>query len=93
VHTPLWQSVGCVQALLGAHAGQVGPPQSVSVSLPFFTPSKQLEGWQTEPVQTLLWQSLGSAQVLLSAQAGQVEPPQSVSVSLPFFTTSVQLGG
>jgi hypothetical protein len=39
------------------------PPQSVSLSLPFFTPSVQLDAWQTPLVQTLLSQSSASVQL------------------------------
>jgi hypothetical protein len=35
VHTRLWQSVDTAQVLFVPHAPQVGPPQSMSVSLPF----------------------------------------------------------
>jgi hypothetical protein len=42
VHTPLTQSVPTEQLLLVAQATQLAPPQSVSVSLPFLTPSVQV---------------------------------------------------
>ena len=73
------------------HAGQIPPPQSRAVSLPFFTPSMQVGTWQTPVVQTPLAQSPGIMHAPPSAHPGQV-PPQSMPVSLPFFTPSVQLG-
>jgi hypothetical protein len=39
VQTPLSQSLPVVQPLPSAHFGHVGPPQSMSVSVPFFVPS------------------------------------------------------
>ena len=39
VQVPLEQSVPTAQTLPVAHAGQVPPPQSTSVSAPFFAPS------------------------------------------------------
>jgi hypothetical protein len=43
VHTPFWQSASVVQVLLVPHRLQVVlPPQSTSLSAPFFTPSPQL---------------------------------------------------
>jgi hypothetical protein len=40
-HTPLWQSAATVHVLPSAHLPQL-PPQSVSVSLPFFTVSEHV---------------------------------------------------
>ncbi len=74
------------------HAAQVPPPQSLSVSLPFLTLSRQVGAWQTLPVHTLLVQSEPKAQTLPLPQAAQSMPPQSLSVSLPFFTVSTQVG-
>jgi hypothetical protein len=74
------------------HAVQMPPPQSTSVSSPFFTASAQLGAAQTPAVHTLLWQSAAPAHSLPVPQsAGQV-PPQSTSVSIPFFTMSLQVG-
>jgi len=42
VQTPVAQSVAVAQRLPSAHAGQFGPPQSTSVSLPFWTASVQV---------------------------------------------------
>jgi hypothetical protein len=52
--TPLEQSLGAPQALPSAHVGHVPPPQSVSDSSPFWTPSPQLAAWQTLDVHTSL---------------------------------------
>jgi hypothetical protein len=41
VHTAVSQSVVCAQPSPGVQAGQAVPPQSASVSLPFFTVSAQ----------------------------------------------------
>src|SRR4051794_17518007 len=94
VHTPLWQSVPPVQPLLVGHLGQDPPPQSVSVSVPFLTPSPQVGVWQTLPVHTPLAQSLSPEHAfpLPHFFAGAHDPPQSVSVSVPFLTPSPQLG-
>ncbi len=70
-------------------AGQVPPPQSVSVSVPFSTPSLQLGVWQVPFLQTPLLQSGPPLHILPSSQAGQVPPPQSVSVSVPSWLPSV----
>jgi hypothetical protein len=42
VHTPLAQSVAARHALVAGHGEHDPPPQSVSVSVPFFAPSVQL---------------------------------------------------
>jgi hypothetical protein len=97
VHTPLPQSAGPPHDLLGAQRGQpgvgVGPPQSMSLSPWFFTPSPHVAVWHFfgAPVQTRLTQSAGPPQSRPSVQAGQ-ELPQSLSVSVPFFTPSEHVG-
>jgi hypothetical protein len=92
-HTELWQSVLAMHVLPATHLPQLAPPQSVSVSLPFFTLSEQLAAWHLsgEPEQTPLWQSVERAHVRPVVHLGQLAPPQSVSVSVPFLTTSVQV--
>ena len=77
-----------------AHLPHVAPPQSTSVSLPFFTPSEQLAPWHVSgvPEHTPLWQSEPALHVLPAAHLPQLAPPQSTSVSVPFLTKSVQLG-
>jgi hypothetical protein len=72
--------------------GHMGPPQSVPVSLPFFTPSVQVGAWHVAPEHTPLAQSLGMAQPPPAVHGAQIGPPQSVPVSPPFFTPSVHLG-
>jgi hypothetical protein len=65
------------------HGPQV-PPQSVSVSVPFFTASSQLGARQSESLpHTSLAQSELSSQLPPVGQPGQV-PPQSLPVSSPF---------
>ena len=76
---------------MSAHLfGQV-PPQSTSVSGPFFTVSVQIgaEHFLVTPSQTPLVQSAVVAQVFPSAHFAQL-PPQSTSVSDPFFELSPQ---
>jgi len=68
------------------------PPQSTSVSLPFFFPSLQVGAAQLPEVHTWEVQSEAAEQDLPVAQGLHEEPPQSVSVSSPFFTPSVQIG-
>jgi hypothetical protein len=84
------QSVPARQALPSAHVGQPPPPQSTSVSVPFFTVSEHVAAWQTRPVHTPLSQSAATAHARLAAH-GVHEPPQSTSVSVPSFILSVQL--
>jgi hypothetical protein len=89
------QSAAPVQALAAAHLGQVGPPQSTSVSAPFFAPSVQLLCWsaaQTPPAQWPVVQSPPLTHALPTAHARHA-PPQSMSVSSAFFAPSVQVGG
>ena len=82
------------QALPEAQRAQ-GPPQSTSVSLPFFSPSWQLGAAiaQSPPSQFALAQSEATRQCRFSAHLMQSPaPPQSTSVSVPFFSPSVQVG-
>src|SRR5204863_357497 len=94
--TPLVQSPATPQALPLPHflAGAQEPPQSTSVSVPFFTMSLQEGAGQTPPEQTPLWQSPATPQALPLPHflAGPQEPPPSTSVSVPFFTVSLQEG-
>jgi hypothetical protein len=73
-----------------AHAPH-DPPQSVSLSVPFFTPSLQVAAWHTPPVHTPLWQSPPIPHFLFVVHLVAQVPPQSVSDSLPFFTVSLQV--
>jgi hypothetical protein len=76
-----------------AQVGHVPPPQSTSVSKPFFFVSVQLGAWHRPPVHTWLEQSVPAVHV---APVGQrwhvVVPPQSIALSPPFFTPSLQAG-
>jgi hypothetical protein len=93
--TPLVQSLDTEQRKSFAHLAQVLPPQSTSVSVPFFTVSGQAGAWHFfgSPAHTLLEQSPASAHDSPVAQRVQrLAPPQSTSVSTPFLTTSLQLG-
>jgi hypothetical protein len=93
--TPLVQSLPVPQPLPLAHGfpGAHVPPQSTSVSVPFFTVSAQVGATQmwSAAGQTPSAQSGATAQALPVAHRGQVDP-QSTSVSVPFLTASVQLG-
>jgi hypothetical protein len=90
--TRLLQSPATAQTLPSAHSGQLAPPQSMSVSVPFLMPSVQLAARHEPPIHTPLSQSPAAVQLRPAAQRGQPEvaPPQSRSVSLPFFTKSAQ---
>lgn len=89
MQTWLWQSEAAKQLLPFAQPAQTGPPQSTSVSLPFFIPSKQDDpAWQMPPEQLPLWQSPPTRHALPAAHAGQIVPPQSTSVSDPSTTWS-----
>lgn len=95
------QSVFTVQALPFTQvlpaATQVDPPQSVAVSVPFFTVSVQVAALHRLPVQTPVTQSAAIKQALLTGQVFDAEdtqlPPQSAAVSVPFLTPSVQVTG
>jgi hypothetical protein len=60
-----------------AHAGAEAPPQSTSVSSPFFTPSIAVATWQLPLVQTPLAQSLplAHAPLLFAFAAGAAHAP------------------
>jgi hypothetical protein len=81
-----------LHAFIEAQVTHAPPPQSTSVSLPFFTPSAQPDAWQMAAVHTPFWQSVPAVQVLPAAHRLQVVvPPQSLSVSPPFFAASEQV--
>jgi len=93
--TPLAQSPASVHPLPSAHflAGAQLPPQSTSVSVPFFVESVQLAAWHLLEVQTPLWQSVPAVQAPFVPHLAQaLVPPQSMSDSPSFFTTSEQVG-
>jgi hypothetical protein len=87
-----------VQSTLAAHAlpfaqpGQVPPPQSTPVSVPFFTPSAHVACAQRLLVQTPLAQSVAAVHATPAAHFWQ-PPPQSTPVSLPSLTPSVHVSG
>jgi hypothetical protein len=92
-HTAFTQSVPSLHALPSSQRGQVGPPQSMSVSVPFFTPSAQLLSLQSPPEQLPLSQSVPLTHIFPAAHGPQVAPPpQSTSVSEAFMTLSVHDG-
>jgi hypothetical protein len=79
--------------LQSGHGAQ-GPPQSQSVSSPFWMPSSHVGGSQRPAQQTLLKQSEPTLQPSPVGQRGQLGgPPQSTPVSLLFETPSKQVGG
>jgi len=94
VHTKLAQSLATEQVLLVPQSAQLPPPQSMSVSLPFLTPSGQPTAPQTcvAAGQILDAQSLATRHALPVAHLVTQDPPQSTSVSLPFLTESAQVG-
>src|SRR6266567_4143583 len=73
-----------------SHFAQVSPPQSTSLSSPFFWPSSQALATHTRRVtwQPPLEQSAPVAQARPVAQPSQSPPPQSTSVSAPLLTPS-----
>jgi len=82
--SPLVQSVFVKHPLASAHLAQFDPPQSTSVSWPFFRESSQRGAAQTLDVHFPVAQSRSSAQPPLAGHAAQLDPPQSTSVS-PLF--------
>jgi hypothetical protein len=104
-HSRLWQSVSTKQPLPLAHDGQTGPPQSTSVSWPFFTPSLQVVWRHCPPSQVLPapqtlphWpQLLGSVLRLVSQPSPEAplqlpKPLAQVSPHWPLLQTGVALG-
>jgi hypothetical protein len=89
--TPLAQSAALLQVLPGEHIPHPAPPQSMSVSVPFLSPSAHVAAWQTLAVHTLSMQSAPTLHVRLVGHGAQL-PPQSLSVSSPFFTPSRHVG-
>jgi hypothetical protein len=90
---PLWQLPLDEPQVLPSAQRRVGaqePPQSTSVSLPFFTPSVHAAAAQTPPEQLPLVQSLLPLQAWPVPHLEQL-PPQSTSLSFWFITLSLQL--
>jgi hypothetical protein len=95
-HMPLMQMFDVQSALAAqplplSHLVEQVPPQSMSVSLPFFAPSVHVAVAQRPPVHAPPVQSVFTEQSSPFAQSGQLPPPQSTSVSAAFFTPSVQV--
>src|SRR5204863_7298694 len=90
---PLVQSMPVTHVLPGAQCGQLPPPQSMSVSVPFLMLSMQfgVAVEQIPPAHGGIWQSGSMLHIFPGGHGGQF-PPQSTSVSIPFFMPSVQLG-
>src|SRR5260221_185474 len=93
VQTRLAQSAAAPHFLPSTHVAhpEAGPPQSLSDSVPFNTPSAHVGSWQTKFVHTVLAQSAGTLHTFIAAQSAHVPPPQSVSVSVPFLIKSLQV--
>jgi hypothetical protein len=91
--TPLVQSAEVLQPWLDAQRLLHVPPQSTSVSAPFFTWSPQIGLWHTFGEQTPLTQSTGAPHDWPGWHPLQPPPPQSTAFSLPFFTPSLHEGG
>src|SRR5262249_36078520 len=69
------------------------PPQSTSLSDPFFIVSSHAGAAHIIVLQMPLTQSWSTAHVFPVPQPPQDEPPQSTSVSDPFSTRSAQAAG
>jgi hypothetical protein len=91
VQTPEAQSAATAQARPSLQAPQV-PPQSTSVSVPFFTVSAQAAARHLPPLQAPVVQSAATEQPLPSTHFVAHEPPQSTSPSEPFLILSVHVG-
>jgi hypothetical protein len=75
------------------HPAQLAPPQSTSVSVPFFVKSLHAGARHVPPEHTELWQSADTEHPPPVPQVGQEPPPQSVPVSLPFLMESEHVAG
>ncbi len=85
----LVQSLPAAQVWPLAQLAAQLPPQSMSVSVPFFTASEQVgSAAQSPATQLVLVQSVPARQVLPLAQSAAQLPPQSTSVSVPFLMPS-----
>jgi hypothetical protein len=88
----LLQSAEALHALPVRHFGAVAPPQSTSVSSPFFLPSVGLGAAHFPVLHTSLAQSPSILQTFPVSHLGAAAPPQSTSVSSPFFLPSLACG-
>jgi hypothetical protein len=96
-HTPplhefTTQSPFVEQPWFTAHFVAQGPPQSLSVSVPFFRASLQVGAVQVSFEQTPLLQSVMSRHFFVSSQRFGQPAPQSTSPSVPLRMPSEQLG-
>ncbi len=85
------QSSASPQPSSVSHVEPHSPPQSSSVSEPFWVPSVHEGGWQTSIRQTVEVQSVVSRHESPSSHGPQVSPPQSTSDSLPLWMPSRQV--
>ena len=91
-HWPVAQSPPILQCLPREQRAGHEPPQSTSVSVPFWSPSEQLEATQRPSVQMPPRQSEATLQgPPLTHLATQV-PPQSIPDSVPLRRPSSQVG-
>jgi len=90
LHSLPTQSDGTRQAWPATHFEQSGPPQSLSLSLPFVTRSPQVGAAQPASPHFPDWQSESMLQPPVTGQVLQEPPPQSASVSLLFWVPSLQ---
>jgi hypothetical protein len=91
---PLWQSPAAPHALAAGHEGQLLPPQSTSVSSPFWAASEHDVGATAHALAEHVAdaQSLAAPQTAPREQAGHSPPPQSIADSRPLSTPSLQRG-
>jgi hypothetical protein len=82
------QSSSVRHLALRAHGSQL-PPQSMSVSLPFFVRSPHVEARHVPSVHAPSVQSEPTWQRMPTAHGGHVAPPQSMSVSVESCTPLV----
>lgn len=87
----LWQSVPVAHVAKFGQGAQEPPPQSIALSVPFFTPSVHWAAAHVPFEQTAVVQSPPEMHPRPVAHFGQV-PPQSLSVSAPFLAPSVHVG-
>src|SRR5207245_2329504 len=92
LQTPLVQSAPARHAWPSPQSGQVLPPQSTSLSVPFLTPSPQVGAARTDELHTRPWQTPATAQFFPLAHLVGQEAPQSTSPSVPFWIPSLQVG-
>jgi hypothetical protein len=90
--SPASQSEVALHSFDSPQAAHVPPPQSTSVSFPFFTPSLQVAAWHCPATQTPVKQSRSAPQTSGAGHGLQL-PPQSTPVSSPSWRPSAQVFG